>query len=105
MKRWLPEGTRLVLASEEFLEQLGTRTERGDKITAEWGEQQPKGWYEPIFTVHEDDNLVTAALERLRARVEGLPHTAPFREGRFQRGEFMVTRAAVYAAIEEAKNR
>lgn len=53
----LPLGTRLILASENLLEQFGTRTERGEKITAEWGEPTPQGWYEPIFTVHTDDVL------------------------------------------------
>lgn len=31
--------------------------ERGEKITAEWGEPTPQGWYEPTFTVHSDDTL------------------------------------------------
>ena len=71
-----PIGTRLILASEGFLERIGTRTERGDKITAEWGEPDDRGWYTPIFTAHADDNLIAeatahadaqASLARLRA--------------------------------------
>lgn len=52
--RKLPSHTRLILASENILEQWGTRTEDGRRITVEWGDRQPGGWYEPIFTVHED---------------------------------------------------
>ena len=46
---------RLILADEGILERLGTRTERGEKITAEWGEPDEHGWYTPTFTVHYDD--------------------------------------------------
>jgi hypothetical protein len=52
-----PLGTRLILASENLLEQFGTRTERGERITAAWGEPTADGWYEPVFTVHTDDRL------------------------------------------------
>lgn len=53
----LPSRTRLILASENFLDVWGTRTERGEKITAEWGEPTEHGWYEPTFTVHTEDRL------------------------------------------------
>jgi len=52
-----PPGTRLILASENLLEQFGTRTERGERITAEWGDPSPQGWYEPRFTAHTDDRI------------------------------------------------
>lgn len=48
----VPKGNRLVLASENLLDAFGTRNERGDKITAEWNDQRPEGWYEPTFTLH-----------------------------------------------------
>jgi hypothetical protein len=51
----LPPGTRLILASENLLDEWGTRTERGDRITLEWGAQRPEGWYEPTVTVHRVD--------------------------------------------------
>lgn len=50
-----PAGTRLILASENLLEHWGTRTESGRRITVEWGEQRPEGWYEPTFTVREPE--------------------------------------------------
>jgi hypothetical protein len=53
----LPQHTRLILVPEDLLATLGTRTERGERITAEWGEKHPSGWYEPIVTVHVDDVL------------------------------------------------
>lgn len=53
-------GMRLILASIELLDMLGTRTERGERITAEWGEPTPECWYEPTFTVHTDDSLGAA---------------------------------------------
>ena len=56
-----PPHTRLILASEDLLEQFGTRTENGSRITAEWGEQKPEGWYEPTFTRHADDDIARQA--------------------------------------------
>lgn len=77
----LPLGTRLVLMAEDLLEQIGTRTEQGDRITAEWGEQRAEGWYEPTFTAHADDNLTS--VDRLaRARHRWQHPTFPFGEGR-----------------------
>lgn len=43
---------RLVRVSTDLLSQFGTRTERGERITAEWGEPDSEGVYEPTFTVH-----------------------------------------------------
>jgi len=53
----VPAGTRLILAAEELLGHLGTRNEYGERITAEWGEPSPEGWYEPVFRVHTDDRI------------------------------------------------
>jgi hypothetical protein len=55
-----PQGTRLVLMSENLLEQIGSRTNDGYAITAEWGERTPQGWYEPTFAVHYDQPLAAA---------------------------------------------
>ena len=52
-----PPGTRLILAAEDLLSLFGTRTEDGELITAEWGEPNERGWYEPTFTVHTDDRI------------------------------------------------
>jgi hypothetical protein len=65
----LPPHTRLILASENLLDEWGTRTERGERITVEWGEQQPGGWYEPVFTVHSDDTLASSS-DELRAAAQ-----------------------------------
>lgn len=48
-----PHGTRLVVVSENLLEHFGTRTEDGRRLTAEWGEPSPEGWYTPTFTAHD----------------------------------------------------
>lgn len=53
------ERTRLILVSEDILESWVTRTEDGRRITAEWGEQKPEGWYEPTFTATDDGMTVT----------------------------------------------
>lgn len=53
-----PQGRwRLIRVSTDLLSQFGTRTERGERITAEWGEPDAEGVYEPTFTVHADDRL------------------------------------------------
>lgn len=54
----LPEGTRLIAIADDLLENLGTRTDDGFALTAEWGEPTPEGWYEPIFTATDDGSVV-----------------------------------------------
>lgn len=49
-----PPGARLILASEDLLERIGTRSNDGYRITGEWGDQRPEGWYEPTFVIHYD---------------------------------------------------
>ena len=75
-----PPGTRLILASENLLDSWGTRTDDGALITAEWGEPYPEGWYEPTFTIMDDDWLddiraeaAAQERERLRRRLVLLP--------------------------------
>ncbi len=53
----LPVGTRLILASENLLDEWGTRTEDGYRITAKWGEPDENGWYAPTFTIDYNDRL------------------------------------------------
>ena len=77
----MSERTRLIRASSDLLDFWGTRDDRGNRITAEWGE--PIGYvelsdeyvYEPMFTVHTDRSLLDdflaspqAAEELARAR-------------------------------------
>jgi len=50
----IPPRTRLILAAESLLDDFGTRTEDGHKLTAEWGEPSPEGWYSPTFHIHDD---------------------------------------------------
>lgn len=45
-----PEGTRLVLVNIDALSMFGTRTYDGRALTAEWGEPDEHGWYNPTFT-------------------------------------------------------
>lgn len=45
-----PEGTRLVLMTEDLPGFLGTRTEDGDRLSFEWGQTDPNGWSELIVT-------------------------------------------------------
>jgi hypothetical protein len=49
-----PEGCRLILASEDLFELLGTRSEDGRRLSYEWGEPDEHGWYTPIVTSHQD---------------------------------------------------
>ena len=67
-----PNFTRLILASEDLLPFWGTRDDRGYRITVEWGEPRPEGWYEPVFTVHNDEPLpaLTDALAQLSASLD-----------------------------------
>lgn len=63
-----PTGTRLILASENLLDVWGTRTELGERITVQWGEPEPEGWYLPTFTVHQEGKLPDLSeTRRLRA--------------------------------------
>ena len=85
-----PEGTRLVLVSGNLLDVWGARTIEGYRITADWGEQQPEGWYVPTFTVDAEDraDLLAAveALERLLSDPRiSLPFAVPevFRTGEY----------------------
>lgn len=69
---------RLVRVSTDLLSQFGTRTERGERITAEWGEPDAEGVYEPVFTVHADDRLCSGARPRgLGGDTSGLPSGDP----------------------------
>ncbi len=46
---------RLMRVGTDALGKFGTRTERGERITAEWGEPDEFGVYEPRFTVHVNE--------------------------------------------------
>lgn len=54
-------ASRKVLMSPELIEQMATRTARGELVTYEWGEPDVDGFYTPTFTVHADDKLLTLA--------------------------------------------
>ena len=58
--RWHPpidpfDRWRLIRVSTDLLSQFGTRTECGERITAEWGEPDADGVYEPIFRTEPRD--------------------------------------------------
>ena len=48
-----PDGTRLVLMSEELMDVLA-RPREGYAVTWQWGEPDENGWYTPTFTEHAD---------------------------------------------------
>lgn len=110
---WLPPHTRLILASEDLLERFGSRNDEGYAITAEWCEQQPKGWYEPTFTVHYDQPLpalvkVEAELAEARDIINNLlMHMEPeWAEGivdnyRRRGGQFSIKQARAFLAVDE----
>lgn len=52
-----PKGTRLILASENLLDEWGSRTEDGYAISVEWGQPDRNGWYTPTFSVDYTDRL------------------------------------------------
>jgi hypothetical protein len=55
-----PEGTRLILASENLLDEWGSRTEDGYAIRVKWGEPNEHGWYTPTFSIDYTDRLNVA---------------------------------------------
>lgn len=46
-----PQGTRLILATEDLMTYFASYTEDGCPITFEWGEPDEHGWYAPTFTI------------------------------------------------------
>jgi hypothetical protein len=52
-----PEGTRLILASENLLDTWGRRTHDGYALRVDWGEPNEHGWYTPTFTIDYTDRL------------------------------------------------
>lgn len=52
-----PAGRRLILVSEDLFDWMGTRTIGGTRLSYEWGEITPGGWYEPAITQHPEDSL------------------------------------------------
>jgi hypothetical protein len=70
----LPLHTRLILASKDLLETWGARTKEGWKITAEWGDMKPEGWYEPTFTKTNDGHVLVTVDSLARALHEAQPH-------------------------------
>ena len=69
---------RLIRTSEDLFEftPLGTRTFDGRALSAQWGEPDEFGIYEPTFTTIDDgwvEQLVAAERERLRRLVDKQP--------------------------------
>ncbi len=93
-----PEGTRLVIVTDNLLDFIGTRSERGNRLSFEWGEPDEHGWYTPTITEHADDNLAQAERERLRLAVEGIDFAKTVSLLGVER-----LRAAVLRLLEEPK--
>jgi hypothetical protein len=66
-----PPGTRLVVASENLLDDFGTRDNEGRALTFEWGEPDEHGWYTPTFTSHEDSAFIARLVARAAPSSEG----------------------------------
>jgi hypothetical protein len=64
-----PKGLRLILADENLLDSFGTRTISGLRISAEWGEPEPEGWYVPTFTATDDGGVYIDAREQEALRL------------------------------------
>jgi hypothetical protein len=90
--------SRAVHVSTGFLLWFGTRDDNGNRITAEWGEPDEDGFYEPMFTKHLDTSLQDAERARIRGAVEALDWETC---GRIDCpcGRELVDRAAVLHAI------
>jgi len=95
-----PPGTRLILASENLLEQFGTRTEDGRKITAEWGDPNTDGWYSPTFTVTDDGYLLVSEAELATALL-----TRDFRTLHHCDDCYRTEAAAIFAALVAAQEK
>lgn len=48
----LPTGTRLILVSADLFDMWTLRGPSCERVTVDWGERTPEGWYEPTFTIH-----------------------------------------------------
>ena len=53
----MSERYRKICVSSEVIESGFVRTWDGAAITVEWGEPDAEGFYEPVFTRHDDDRL------------------------------------------------
>lgn len=92
-------SARLVRVSVELFDLpiFGMRNERGDHITAEWGEPDRFGVYEPTLTQHTDDNLVEKALS-----VERIAAALRHAEGNYLIFDSPTAVADLAAALREA---
>lgn len=64
-----PDDCRLILANVELLDTLGTRAEDGRRLSYEWGEPAPEGWYVPTVTATDDGAVFFGSRVDLEARV------------------------------------
>jgi hypothetical protein len=55
---YLPEGVRLVKVAEALIDQWGTRTEDGRKLTAQFSDSDEPGISELIFTATDDGKMI-----------------------------------------------
>ena len=104
-----PVGTRLIIATENLLDLVGTRTEDGRALWFAWGEPDEHGWYSPTFTAVDDGmRLVPAAeIDRLWAALDEIrriadpgvgsdaPTDKPDKRGRRLKLIFQAARAAL----------
>lgn len=59
---------RLIRVSADLLDLFGTRTEDGRRMTAEWGDPDADGIYEPVFTATDDGMTLIPVAELTRLR-------------------------------------
>lgn len=51
--------------TKEFMEQVTTRDDEGNKLAIMWGEADEEGFYVPIIVVNSNDNIVKDAKEKI----------------------------------------
>lgn len=56
----------------ELMEEMVARDIYGNLVTIDWGEPDEAGFYQPMFTVHYDENIVVDELKKLQAAIDRL---------------------------------
>lgn len=66
------EAFRKVRISPELMTQWASRDSYGNRVYVDWGEPDSEGFYEPVFSVHLDENIVADELRSLQVEIDAL---------------------------------